>query len=194
MVGQTIDLRKTSRAQHWPDPTRGLSAFFQGKVLIASCRGSEILQTGLEGKYARNPIVGSAGDIVVAFSGGAGTLVELAYAALKKRPIIFHSSIDYLRVKCSLEAKDLKEGLEEARSAYSLIPAKNGDLEDELVACLANPKAVCVDTPEAVVRRIFGFPKEAISVQQETNFLGLPSGKRWREEFNKCVAKLSKLE
>jgi hypothetical protein len=153
-----------------------------------------ILQTGLEGKYARNPIVGSGGDIVVAFSGGAGTLVELAYAALKKRPIIFHSSIDYLRVKCSLEAKDLKEGLEEARSAYSLIPAKNGDLENELAACLANPKAVCVDTPEGVVRRIFGFPKEPITVQQETNFLGLPSGERWREEFNKCVAKLSKLE
>jgi hypothetical protein len=153
-----------------------------------------ILQTGLEGKYARNPIVGSAGDIVVAFAGGAGTLVELAYAAFQNQPIIFNSSINHLRVKCSLEAKDLKKGLDEAQSAYSLIPAKQGDLENALAACLGNPKAVCVDTPEEVIERVFGFSKEPVAVQRETNFLGLPGGERerWKEKFNKDVAELSK--
>src|SRR5258705_10783389 len=46
-----------------------------------------ILQTGL-GSYERDPITGSAADAVVVFSGGAGTLVELAFAAFQNRPII----------------------------------------------------------------------------------------------------------
>lgn len=154
-----------------------------------------ILQTGLQGKYARNPIVGSAGDIVVVFAGGAGTLVELAYAVFQSRPIIFHASIHYLRVKCSLEAIELKNGLEEAQRAYSLISPKKGDLENALAICLGNSKVICADTPEEVVQRIFGLSNAPIAVQLETNFLGLPGGQRehWKEKFNKDVAEISKL-
>jgi hypothetical protein len=154
-----------------------------------------ILQTGLHGKCARNPIVGSAGDIVVVFSGGAGTLVELAYAVFQSRPVIFQSSIRYLRVKCSSEAKELKIGLEEARRAYSLIPTKKGELENALATCLGNSKAICAGTAEEVVQTVFSLRKGTVAVQQETNFLGLPGDERgrWKEKFNRYVAELSKL-
>jgi hypothetical protein len=154
-----------------------------------------ILQTGLKGRYGRNPIVGSAADIVVVFPGGTGTLVELAYAAFQSRSIVFQSSIQQLRGKCSLEAEGLKDGLEEAKEAYPLISAKEADLENALARCLASPKATCVDTPEETAGRIFRLFDPAVALQADTNFIGLPGDEQehWKQEFNNKVAELSKL-
>src|SRR5436305_1606082 len=44
------------------------------------------LQTHLNGA-GRDPITGAAADLIVSFHGGAGTLVELAYAASYRRHI-----------------------------------------------------------------------------------------------------------
>jgi SLOG cluster4 family len=97
-----------------------------------------ILQTGV-GSYERDPITGSAADVVVAFSGGAGTLVELAYAAFQNRLIIFLGSIRFLRMNCCFEAKEVKDGLGKALNGYSLISpptSKTTTPVDELVNAL----------------------------------------------------------
>jgi predicted Rossmann-fold nucleotide-binding protein len=153
-----------------------------------------VLKTGL-GSYERDPITGSAGDVVVAFSGGAGTLVELAYAAFQKRPIIFQSSIEYLRVKCSFEATEVRLGLEKTVKGYPLISANKDELEHALIGCLSNPRAVCADTPEGAVRALFSSIDQGAGLGAETNFLGLPGNdtKHWKNKFNEGVARLSKL-
>lgn len=56
--------------------------------------------TGLESK--RNLLTGSIPDIVIALSGGVGTLTEIAYADLLGKQIIFLSSLDNLRKKFQL--------------------------------------------------------------------------------------------
>jgi predicted Rossmann-fold nucleotide-binding protein len=146
------------------------------------------------GKYARDPITGSAADVVVVFSGGAGTLVELAFASFQNRPIMFQSSIQYLRMKCSFETAEVKNGLKKAKEGYPLISTNEGDLEDALARCLANPH--CVDTPEEAARRVFGLVDGIVALQADTKFLGLPNDKggHWKKKFNKDVAELSKLE
>lgn len=152
-----------------------------------------ILETGLVGKYARNPITGSAADVVVVFPGAAGTLVELAYAALQGRPIIFLSSIQFLRVKCSFVAERVRAGLKEAKERYPLITTTENDLEHALVRCLASPQAICVDKPKEAVQEIFSLVDQPAVLASDTNFLGLPGDKdeRWKKEFNAGVATLS---
>jgi uncharacterized protein (TIGR00725 family) len=165
-------------------PKQGPACRLQGRQLI--------LETGLVGKYARNPITGSAADVVVVFPGAAGTLVELAYAALQGRPIIFLSSIKFLRVKCSFEAGRVRTGLIEAKERYPLISTNEDDLEHALVRCLANPQAICVDKPKDAVQEIFSLVDQPAVLASDTNFLGLPGDKeRWKKEFNAGVAALS---
>jgi SLOG cluster4 family len=156
-----------------------------------------ILQTGL-GKYERDPITGSAADVVVVFAGGAGTLVELAYAAFQNCPIIFQSSIRFLRMKCCFEAGEVRNGLKRALVGYPLISTKTNtidDLEDALIRCLSNAQGVCADTPEEAVQKIFGL-FDRFNLNANTNFLGLPNGqaKDWKKkDFDDGVASLSLL-
>ncbi|MCS3499350.1 uncharacterized protein (TIGR00725 family) [Bradyrhizobium japonicum] len=165
-------------------PRESPSCELQGRRLI--------LKTGL-GKYERDAITGSAADVVVVFSGGAGTLVELAYAAFQNRPIIFQSSVQYLRAKCSLEVSEVKKGFAKAKDGYPLISTKEGDLEHALGRCLANPHDV--DTPEEAAQRVFGLLDGVVPLQDDTRFLGLPNDKEghWKKKFNLGVAELSKL-
>ena len=166
------------------------------------------LRTGLS-SYERDPITGSAADVVVVFPGGAGTLIELAFAALMDRPIIFLSSIHYLQVKCSLEITDLKKGLKEAVEKYGPLiprlvnPAERKEkqleralakLEHALVRCLTNPEAACNNTPEGALQRIFGLSNDAIvKLNSDTSFLGLPQddAQHWKKKFNEEVRALS---
>jgi SLOG cluster4 family len=157
-----------------------------------------ILQTGV-GKYERDPITGSAADVVVAFSGGAGTLIELAYAAFQNRPIIFLGSIRFLRMNCCFEANEVKGGLGKALKGYSLISPPTSktttqvdELMNALVSCLAGPQGICVDTPEEAAKKIFGL-FDRVSLKANTNFLGLATGKNWKNEFDAEVATLSGL-
>jgi uncharacterized protein (TIGR00725 family) len=62
----------------------------KGRNAICACPGQrrfEVL-TGVS-KFGRDPITGAAADKVFVFPGEVGTLVELAYAARAKRPILF---------------------------------------------------------------------------------------------------------
>src|SRR5262249_40323469 len=97
--------------------------------------GRRILLTTKLNSFGRDPITGAAADVVVAFPGKLGTLVELAYAALEKRPIVFCCSIECLR-NASIEPEsrpDLRKKLAEAVRRYSLLST---DVE-QLIEALA---------------------------------------------------------
>lgn len=93
--------------------------------------------------YGRDPITGAAADIVVVFDGGDGTLVELAYAALKNRPIVFLSSSNSSsrtslrdRAQSQSNREQLIKKLTEANQAYgSLIPTSKDNLIAALDSC-----------------------------------------------------------
>jgi uncharacterized protein (TIGR00725 family) len=174
---------------------RGISVLPDGErschLLPGQRRG--VLQTGLT-TFARDPITGAAADVVVVFRGGIGTLVELAYAALEKRQIVFCNSLEglVLRDAADEQVPALRCKLDEAVAGYPLIAADPDALLDALIACFADRRRVEVGSAEKAVTAALGLTGGA-DLFGHTNFRGLPGDEESKREFERLVIALSML-
>jgi uncharacterized protein (TIGR00725 family) len=130
-----------------------------------------VLKTGLK-PLERDPITGAAADVVVAFSGGRGTLVELAYAAFEHRPIVFVSSLVRLQGAYREKKEKLEADLATASGGYRLIDVGANQLMTALEQCLNGPNR-CFDSPAAAAEEMPALI-EGIDCERSTNFRGLP--------------------
>jgi len=150
-----------------------------------------VLQTSLS-SFARDPITGAAPDVVVVFKGGIGTMVELAYAALKNRPIIFCDSVDTLRDQQG--EVQLKSKLNEAIAGYPLIATSQNQLIEALILTFTTypQRAVVTLAKEAITHALR--LTDCIDLSQNTNFLGLPGYPHFKTTFEQMVLALSTLQ
>jgi len=148
----------------------------------------------------RDPITGAAADIVVVFEGGDGTLVELAYAALKNRPIVFLSlstsssrTILTQTSQSRTNRKRLISNLKTANQAYgSLIPTSEDNLIAALDSCLQDSSIPEVNSiPQAIVQ--INQLSQHIKLYGDTHFRGLPSKPKIKRRFEQLILELSNL-
>jgi hypothetical protein len=148
-----------------------------------------ILQTAIS-PFARDPIIGNSGDVIVVFPGEVGTLVELAYAALQNRPIVFCMSRNELKqMKDAIQVK-LNTKLDEASAVYGLIRTERNELNEKLSASFElNETRVSVGNIEEAVERAFELSEHFD--RRKTNFLGLSTAMPFTNEFEELVRRLS---
>jgi len=79
------------------------------------------LPTGLG--FARNVLVAYSGDVVIAINGRLGTLSEISYALIKKKPVIgIHTwNLDQLSDRICSEEKVYGEGIIKCESAKDAV-------------------------------------------------------------------------
>jgi uncharacterized protein (TIGR00725 family) len=150
--------------------------------------------------YGRDPITGAAADIVVVFDGADGTLVELAYAALKNRPIVFlsssiSSSRTSLRDRAQSQSNREKviKKLTEANEAYgSLIPTSEDNLMAALDSCLQDNRFPEVNSISQAITQINQLSQH-IKLYGDTHFRGMPGDAKIKGRFEKLILDLSKL-
>jgi predicted Rossmann-fold nucleotide-binding protein len=161
---------------------------------VAETRQIKLL-TGL-GSIQRDPIVGTTADIVVAFAGSEdteGTLVELAYAALQNRPIVFLKSRDQLRAKLGPRAETLRPELKKANEAYSaFITTTEDDLINAVSECLASKDIFEAPSADAAIREVERLC-EPIKLYGDTHFRGLPDHPKIKRCFEHSIVALSSL-
>jgi uncharacterized protein (TIGR00725 family) len=146
---------------------------------------SIVLQTGLS-SLGRDPITGAGGDIVVVFKGNVGTSVELAYAAFKRREIIFCGD-----PPPAIAREELKLKLTKAREEYgSLLNTTEEQLIDALNRRLAGAAS---KTPKQACDEVTRIKAGREMLETPTNFLGLPRYAAIKECFEQMVQHLSAL-
>jgi len=129
------------------------------------------------------------------FQGGAGTLVELAYAALKRRPIVFYDSRDCLSRKLDQQKTKMEvlEGFSTSIKEYSLIEATQDDLMKALRKSLASKRGgtAVTSVEDAVAAALRAIAH--VDVDGDTNFCGLPGCPGMKTKFESTINALSAL-
>lgn len=149
-------------------------------------------------KFGRDPITGAAADMIFAFRGDVGTLVELAYASDAGRPIVFcgteHEWNEMANVS-QTRRSDIRAGLKTAVREYGpasacreltsdRITQNATGLEQALDRVLKRNLRTAAHFLESL-SRVYGPPPQA-----DTYFQGLPDC-RGTEEFRDLVDRLS---
>jgi uncharacterized protein (TIGR00725 family) len=143
-------------------------------------------------KYGRDPITGAAADLVFVFPGESGTLVELAYASIEGRPVVFCGTAAQWKVMCELpldekQRLELDKGVRTAVRTY--LP---GHTSEQLMVSLGETfKRDDIIKPitdvDALKNICNGTP-----INKDTHFRGLPRDVETSiNEFRKYVKRLS---
>ena len=122
--------------------------------------------------YGRDPITGAAADIVVVFLGEHGTSVEVAYAALKNRPLVFYNCRESLQEFRTKNVHSLRDKLKEAVERYPLLPTTIQNLEAALDYSLKQ-KLYDVNSAEEAITTVREIARN-IHLFGDTHFRGLP--------------------
>jgi uncharacterized protein (TIGR00725 family) len=152
-----------------------------------------VVQTTLS-RFERDPITGAAADIVVVFPGEAGTLLELTYASLYRRPFVFLNSRKALQVslKEGNVLNELQQGRAAAIRAYPFLSPKPEELSDALDRALEQTEWDVSSPAEAVIKVLLAF-ENGTKVFGETHFRGLPQCPEIKQLFEQQVETLSGL-
>ncbi len=162
-------------------------------LLKDSNRHRLLYRTGLSG-ISRDPINGLTPDVLIVFSGGTGTLLELAYAATAKKPLLFAQSVIALKDKLTEHRKDgkLRMFLDEATQSYPTVNGQrigHNDL-DSLLECTLKCSEDFNGSPKELVVQA---KNNAIAkpLSEESGFPGLPGITHSKERFEKLLKALN---
>lgn len=103
--------------------------------------------------HERNLLNGITPDVIIALSGGAGTLSEIAFAHLAGKDVIFLESLDNLRRVYISERQKLKEIVDKVRFRFRDIPIAQSDwsvIRQNLDTLLQNSPMIASTAEEAL--------------------------------------------
>jgi len=152
-----------------------------------------VVQTTLS-RFERDPITGAAADIIVVFPGEAGTLLELAYASLYRRPFVFLKSRQDLQtaLKDNNVFNELQQAIADAIKEYPFLSPKPQELSEALDRALAQTEWDVNSPAEALIKVLLTF-ENGTKVVGETHFRGLPESPEIKQLFEQQVETLSVL-
>jgi predicted Rossmann-fold nucleotide-binding protein len=163
-----------------------LVSILPSPTVSLSCEGHHLrLLTGLT-SYERDAINGMTPDALVVLCGGAGTLCELAFAAVATKPIRFFRSVAMLRAMRDdrVQRAKLIEALNAACARYPLVSPK--EALRELDACLRG-----TDEPGDEAAVVHAALAAVPAGLRESSFPGIPGHPDLAEHFDGCLRAIS---